>query len=146
MLAGLVVRCVPIERDIGEKRHNLGLARASGFLENLAERRCLLVLDAPIEPLRSALTAFGRSSTLVTTEPVETLSQPHTFAYAMTLIAANRLAEAYELLYKLLEDSVEASFCARELAWICEEWDRPAEAARLRQFDPAPSRQVGLFE
>lgn len=116
------------------------------ILEVLALRRCLMVLDAPDEQVRSALTAFGRSSTLVTTHPVELRTTPQTFKYAQTLIADSRLAEAYDLLYKLLEDTAEPGFCARELAWICEDWDRPAEAERLRQLDPAPTQQMGLFD
>jgi hypothetical protein len=31
------------------------------------------------------------------------------------------------------------------LTWICEHWGRTAEAQRLRQYDPAPVRQMGLF-
>ena len=41
-------------------------------------------------------------------------------AYARSLIAARRYAEAYELLYQLLDEVVEPEGCARELTWICE--------------------------
>jgi hypothetical protein len=61
------------------------------------------------------------------------------------LVRKRRYAEAYDLLYLLMEDSVDTSACARELTWICEHWGRTAEAERLRQYDPAPVRQMGLF-
>src|SRR5256885_9789285 len=36
------------------------------------------------------------------------------------------------LLYRLLDEVVEPEGCARELTWICEHWDRVAEADALR--------------
>jgi hypothetical protein len=114
-------------------------------LETLRERRCLVILDAPSDEARAALEVGGRSSVLVTTEPLEVRETPRTFAYARELVRKRRYAEAYDLLYLLMEDSVDTSACARELTWICEHWGRTAEAERLRRFDPPPVRQMGLF-
>src|SRR5487761_2438194 len=116
------------------------------ILAALAAHRCLVVLDAPAEPVRSALPIGGRSSSLTTAEPFEIRETPRTFACAMELVRGKRLAEAYDILYLLLEEGADTGACARELAWICEHWDRAAEAARLRQFDPIPAHQMGLFE
>jgi hypothetical protein len=115
-------------------------------LEALRERRCLVVLDAPSDETRAALDFGGRSSVLVTTERFESQETPRTFHYARELVRNRRYAEAYDLLYLLMEDSVDTSACARELTWICEHWGRTAEAERLRQHNPAPVRQLGLFE
>jgi hypothetical protein len=115
-------------------------------LDTLQERRCLVVLDTPSEEARAALDVGGRSSVLVTTEPLEMRETPRTFPHARELLRGRRYAEAYDLLYLLMEDSVDTSACARELTWICEHWGRTAEAERLRQYDPAPVRQMGLFE
>jgi hypothetical protein len=115
-------------------------------LETLRERRCLVVLDAPSDEARAALDFGGRSSVLITTEPLEIQETPRTFHYARELVRNRRYAEAYDLLYLLMEDTVDTSACARELTWICEHWGRPAEAERLRQHNPAPVRQLGLFE
>ncbi len=114
-------------------------------VETLEQRRCLVVLDAPSEEARAALAVEGRSSVLITTEPFEVIETPRTFTYARELVRKKRFAEAYDLLYVLLEDSIDTSACARELTWICEHWGRTAEAERLRQHDPAPFRQMGLF-
>jgi len=114
-------------------------------LDTLQDRRCLVVLDAPSHEARAALDVGGRSSILVTTEPLEIRETPRTFPYARELVRNRRYAEAYDLLYLLMEDSVDTSACARELTWICEHWGRTAEAERLRQYDPAPVRQMGLF-
>jgi hypothetical protein len=111
----------------------------------LQERRCLVVLDAPSDEARAALNIGGRSSVLVTTEPLEMRETPRTFRYARELVRNKRYAEAYDLLYLLMEDSVDPGACARELTWICEHWGRTAEAGRLRQYDPAPASQMGLF-
>jgi len=115
-------------------------------LETLRERRCLVVLDAPSEEARAALDVCGRSSVLITTEPLEIEETPRTFHYARELIRNRRYAEAYDLLYLLMEESVDTAACARELTWICEHWGRTAEAERLREHNPAPVRQLGLFE
>ncbi len=114
-------------------------------LEVLQERRCLVVLDAPSEEARAALEIGGRSSVLMTTEPFQVRETPRTFAYARELVRSRRYAEAYDLLYLLMEDSVDTCACARELTWICEHWGRTAEAERLRQYDPPPAHQMGLF-
>jgi hypothetical protein len=115
-------------------------------LEMLAGRRCLVVLDGPAEPVRAALGVQNRCSILITTEPLEIRETPRTFDYALELVRNQRLAEAYDLLQMLMEETVEPGACARELAWICEHWGRTAEAERLRRFDPMPVRQMGLFE
>jgi hypothetical protein len=114
-------------------------------LEALEDRRCLVVLDAPSDETRAALEVAGRSSTLVTNEPLEVREAPRTLAYARELVRKRRYAEAYDLLHLLMEDSIDTSACARELAWICEHWGRTAEAERLRRFDPPLVRQMGLF-
>jgi hypothetical protein len=115
-------------------------------IETLRGRRCLVVLDAPSDETRAALDFAGRSSVLITTEPLEIQDTPRTFHYARELIRNRRHAEAYDLLYLLMEDSVDTSACARELTWICEHWGRTAEAERLRKHNPAPVRQLELFE
>src|SRR2546423_8416814 len=109
--------------------------------------RCLLVLDSADQKIRNALTPRGRTSVLVTTDPVKLLETPHTFEYARKLVSARRLAEAYELLYQLLDAVIEPHMCARELAWICDEWNRVEEGNRLRdQCDLPRTRQMHLFE
>jgi hypothetical protein len=114
-------------------------------LDALRERRYLVVLDAPSDEVRAALDVGGRSSVLVTKEPLEMRETPRTFTYARELVRNRRYAEAYDLLYLLMEDSVDTNACARELTWICEHWGRTAEAERLRQYDPTPVHQMGLF-
>jgi len=72
----------------------------------LTESRCLLVLD----PLRYRWTHFlpaGRSSVLFTTDPLRISDPPETLTAARSLASASRLAEAYELLYRLLNSGVE---------------------------------------
>jgi hypothetical protein len=138
----------------GELGAQLGLVLDGQVKENgeriqavLAERRCLLVLDSADEKTRSALTARGRTSTLVTAEPVHLLETPQTLEYARELVSKLRFAEAYELLYQLLDAVVEPDFSARELAWICDRWGRIAEGNRLReQCNLPPTRQMDLFE
>jgi hypothetical protein len=115
--------------------------------EVLAQRRCLLVLDSPDEKTRSALTPGGRTSTLVTAEPVRTIETPQTFEYARELVSKRRLAEAYDLLYQLLDTVHEPDFSARELAWICDHWGRVEEGNRLREQCHLPfTRQMSLFD
>jgi hypothetical protein len=115
-------------------------------LETMSARRCLVVLDGPAEPVRAALGVESRCSILMTTEPLEIRETPRTFDYALDLVRSQRLAEAYDLLQMLMEETVDPGACARELAWICEQWGRTAEAERLRRFDPMPVCQMGLFE
>ena len=99
--------------------------------EFLATRRCLVVLDAPGAEIPPELVANGRTSTAITLDPVRSKT-PETPAYAARLVAERRFAEAYELLYNLLDAVVDPDFCARELTWICEHWDRVEEASVLR--------------
>jgi hypothetical protein len=74
------------------------------------------------------------------------LETPRTPAYARSLIAARRYAEAYELLYRLLDAVVDPDGCARELTWICEHWDRVEEANALRfNYGRPEGVQLALF-
>ncbi len=106
-----------------------------------------MVFAAPPDEGLSALGRFGRSSTLVTREPVEIRETPFTFDYGRQLVRQRRLAEAYELFCALINSAAaDPGFCAQELVSICEHWGRTEEAARLRQFDQAPTQQMGLFD
>ena len=67
--------------------------------------------------------AGGHTSTAVTRDAVEIVETPETPAYARSLIARRRYAEAYELLYRLLDGVIEPDSCARELTWICKHWN-----------------------
>jgi hypothetical protein len=137
----------------GELGHQLGLTldgpvkgNCGHIRELLATRRCLVVLDAPGTEISLELTAGGRTSTAITHDTVKILETPETLAYARRLIAARRYAEAYELLYRLLDAVVDPDSCARELTWICEHWDRVNEANVLRfNCGPARAEQLMLF-
>jgi hypothetical protein len=113
--------------------------------EILSGKRCLLVLDAPQVAL-DALMPSGRASILFTSEPVRIAADESSLSAARALISSSRFAEAYEVLYQLLNAGVEPASCARELVRICEHWDRQGEANALRfNFGPAPSEQLRLF-
>ena len=123
----------------GELGHQLGLRLDGPAKENcgrirelLATRRCLVVLDSPSPEISLELIAGGRTSTAITRDTVKILETPETLTYARRLIAEWRYAEAYELLYRLLDAVVDPDNCARELTWICEHWDRVNEANVLR--------------
>ncbi len=74
------------------------------------------------------------------------LETPETLVYARSLIATRRYAEAYEVLYRLLDAIIEPESCARELTWICEHWGRVNEANVLRfNYPSAEARQLLLF-
>jgi hypothetical protein len=106
----------------------------------------LLVLDGPAPELVPAIVPEGRTSTLLTFDPVSVVETPTSLAYAGTLISLRRYAEAYELFYRLLDAEVAPETCARELTWICEHWDRVEEANSLRfRYGPEPSEQLALF-
>lgn len=112
----------------------------------LSGRRCLLVLDAPAAEFVTALVPQGRTSALVTLEPVSVVETPGSIDYARDLLRSGRYAEAYELLYRLLDSGVAPETCARELTWICENWDRVEEANSLRfHYGPRPFEQLVLF-
>jgi hypothetical protein len=112
----------------------------------LVTRRCLVVLDAPRAEISQELTAGGRTSTAVTHDAVKILETPETLVYARSLIATRRYAEAYELLYRLLDAVIEPESCARELTWICEHWGRVNEAKVLRfNYPSGEARQLLLF-
>ncbi len=111
--------------------------------EQLLQKRYLLVLDAPaIEHLGAFLAEGGRTSTLITTGPTRITDSPVTSAFARELMVAGRFAEAYELYYKL---GAERPECARNLVWICEQWDRMDEANALRLRSAQPGEQMSLF-
>jgi hypothetical protein len=137
----------------GELGRQLGLALDGQKKENcthvrefLAARRCLVVLDAAEAEILPELIAGGRTSTIITHDPVRFLETPETVAYALRLVAERRFAEAYELLYRLLDAVVDPDCCARELTWICEHWDRVEEARVLRlNGGPARAEQLPLF-
>src|SRR5690242_19414200 len=72
----------------GELGAQLGLKLEGEAKENcnrirnfLSERRCLVVLDAPGAEVRAALIAEGRTSTMVTSEPVQSLETAVSVAY-----------------------------------------------------------------
>jgi hypothetical protein len=137
----------------GELGHQLGLTLDRSAKENcgrirelLVNRRCLVVLDAPGAEIAVELIAGGRTSTAITHDPVRTLDTPETLAYARHLIASQRFAEAYELLYKLLDQVIDPDHCARELTWICDHWDRTNEANVLRfSYRSERAEQLRLF-
>jgi TIR domain len=137
----------------GELRHQLGLTLDGQTKENcahlrdsLAARRCLVVLDGAEPEIASELSAGGRTSTMISQDPVKILETPETLLYARGLIAARRYAEAYELLYRLLDAVVDPDMCARELTWICEHWGRVNEAHVLRvNYGTPRSEQLALF-
>ena len=136
----------------GELGHQLGLTLDGQAKENcghirevLADRRCLVVLDAAEAAIALELIAGGSTSTAITHDPVKILETPETPVYARDLVSARRFAEAYELLYRLLDQVVDPDNCARELTWICEHWDRPNEANVLRvNYRPPGGRSNSL--
>ncbi len=142
-----------LSQAVGELGNQLGLTLDGPARENcsrvrdlLAARRCLVVLDAPAPEVSVELIAGGRTSTAITCDAVQILETPDTLRYARSLIAARRYAEAYELLYRLLDAVVEPETCARELTWICEHWNRPEEANVLRYDYGWPgAEQLTLF-
>jgi hypothetical protein len=137
----------------GEIGDQLGLAlegtaeqNCAALREFLSDRRCLLVLDSPDAEHASAVIPGGRTSTLVTEEPASVVELPESFERARMLIESRRYAEAYELLYRLLDAEISPEACARELTWICEHWGRIEEANALRfYYGPEPSAQLTLF-
>jgi hypothetical protein len=106
----------------------------------------LLVLDAPQPALASTLIPSGRTSTLVTADPVKSTATPKTLSHARKLIGDRRYAEAYELLYDLIDSDIATADCARELTWICEQWNQLGEADSLRSYYRLPpTEQMSLF-
>ena len=137
----------------GEIGDQLGLVLEGTAQQNsegvrgfLFERRCLLVLDLPADEHAEAVIPGGRTSVLITEDAVSLPEIPESFERARTLIAARRYAEAYELLYRLLDAQISPEACARELTWICDRWGRTEEANALRfYYGPDPSAQLMLF-
>jgi hypothetical protein len=138
---------------VGELGSQLGLPLDGTLEQNrrnihdlLARRRCLLVLDSPAAEFASELIAGGRTSTLVTQEPVKVVETPRSLAQARKLISSRRFAEAYELLYGLIDSDISTADCARELTWICEHWNQMDEAESLRfHYRLPPTEQLSLF-
>lgn len=111
----------------------------------LALRRCLVVFDAAEVPL-DAILPSGRTSVLFTEQAVRIVEDARDFPAARALVVTRRYAEAYEILYELFHAGIETEACARELVWICEHWDRVAEANALRfRFRPSSAEQMRLF-
>jgi TIR domain len=142
-----------LAQGAGELGHQLGLSLEGPVEENcgrirsaLHQHRCLVVLDAPSSEISEKLTAGGRTSTIVTRDAVKILKTPETLEFARNLVAARRYAEAYELLYRLLDAVIDPDSCARELTWICDRWDRVEEVNALRlNYGPPDMEQLGLF-
>jgi hypothetical protein len=142
-----------LAQNAGELGSQLGLKLDGTAEQNcraiqdlLSRRRCLLVLDSPGPDAVAALIPQGRTSTLMTLDPVSVVETPESLAYAQGLVSTGRYAEAYELLYRLLNSGVAPENCARELTWICLHWDRVEEANSLRfHYGPQPSEQLSLF-
>lgn len=123
----------PVEEDCREVR------------SVLAKRRCLLILDAPSGSVE-ALLPGGRTSVLFTSEPGIVVEETPSVEGARRLLTEGRISEAYEVLAALMERGPDTEWCARELIWIYEQWDRMAEANEMR-FLVAPSQpeQLGLL-
>jgi len=138
---------------VGELGEKLGLTLEGTAEQNcqriqqfLYGRRFLLVLDAPDAELTAELIPHGRTSTLVTLDPVTVVRTVPSLAQARKLVRARRYAEAYELLYELLDADISPADCARELSWICEHWNRPEESESLRfHYRLPPTEQLSLF-
>jgi hypothetical protein len=137
----------------GELGSQLGLMLVGTVEENcrrihdlLFTRRCLLVLDGPEPELAAEFIARGRTSTLVTLDPIQVVETPRTLGFARQLISRHRYAEAYELLYALLDSDISTADCAHELSWICEHWNRAEESESLRfHYRLPPTEQLSLF-
>jgi hypothetical protein len=142
-----------LTRIAGEVGSQLGMRLDGPVEENcrrirevLSRRRCLVVLDAPevaVEPIMPC----GRTSVLLTSEPVHLMRDVRSLAAGRSLISSGRFAEAYEIFHELFNAGVDTESCARELVWICEHWDRfeEANAFRFRAGRPAPAEQLRLF-
>jgi hypothetical protein len=112
----------------------------------LSERRCLLVLHAPQVPVAAFVPAAGQTSVLFTAEPMRVPNPAPTLAAARNLFSARRFAEAYEIYLSLIHSGMEPESCARDLVWICEQWDRWEEARAWREhLDYRPREQLRLF-
>jgi hypothetical protein len=111
----------------------------------LSQRRCLLILDASTVAV-DALLPHGRTSVLFTSEPAKLIDEPASPAAARRLLAAGRVSEAYEMLIELMETNTETEWCARELIWIYEQWDRMEDANKMRFLvSPLQPEQLGLL-
>jgi hypothetical protein len=141
-----------LARIAGELGSQLGMTLDGELEDNcrrirelLARKRCLVILDAPRVNVEWILPS-GRSSVLFTSEPVRVEKDTPTLALARSLVRSSRFAEAYEMLYQLLDSRQEMEACARDLVWICEHWGRLDESNKLRfHYGPSPSEQLHLF-
>ncbi len=136
----------------GELGAQLGMSLDGPLEENcerirklLAATRCLVIFDAPDVPV-DTLMPEGRASFLFTTEAVRRVQTQNTLGAGRRLVNEGRIAEAYEVLYRVFDSGVDRELCARELGWICDRWERYDEAASLRaHFRLPPSEQMSLF-
>ena len=112
----------------------------------LSSRRCLIVLDG-LEVAVDTFLPTGRTSVLYTDKPTRLVENERSFRATRNLVVARRFAEAYELLYQLMNAGIEPESCARELVWICEHWDLTEEAngLRFRCAREPSSEQLRLF-
>ena len=132
--------------QLGLKLEGTAEQNARKLRDFLFDRRCLLVLDAPAPEIARRLGRQGRTSTLLTLDPVRKIDPADSLAGAKNLVAEWRYAEAYEMFRRLLDREIETETCARELAWICEQWDRVEEANSLRFLcTSGPPDQLALF-
>jgi hypothetical protein len=93
-----------------------------------------------------ALKPQGRTSILFISEPGTLIDEPANPATARRLLSAGRVSEAYEMLTELLERGTETEWCARELIWIYEQWDRMDDANKMRFLvSPIQPEQLGLL-
>lgn len=137
----------------GDAGAQLGLVLEGEAEENarrvrdfLAARRFLMVLDAPPADVEEALIAEGRTSSIVTLDPVRPEPVEHSRAALQALLNARRFAEAYEMAIGLRERNIAREACARDLIWILEYWGRTEEANALRGDSGAgPHTQMSLF-
>ncbi len=112
----------------------------------LRSQRCLVVSEAPGPLLDRLMPEGGRTSFLIAPDAVAAPSPARTLAAARALVAAGRLAEAYEILQDLYDAGIDSESCARELTWICDHWGWYVEAGLLRStYRLAPVEQLSLF-
>lgn len=141
-----------LTRIAGELGSQLGMTLDGPVEDNcrrirevLSLKRCLVVVDAPQVSLE-LLVPCGRTSILLTSEPVRVVEDKRNPGTARALVSVRRFAEAYEILHELFDAKVEPEACARELAWICEHWERRDEANAFRfHLGPGPGEQLPLF-
>ncbi len=118
----------------------------SRIRDMLAQRRCLVIFDGA-EIAVDTLLAPGKTSVLFTSEPVRIVPNDFSLAAARSLFSAGRFAEAYEIYSHHRTSGSLTQSAIRDLIWICDHWDCPAEANELRFLLVAPpmAEQPRLF-